>query len=228
MERLATQAGILRRSHVLDVGSGLGGSAIWLATELQCSVLGLNISRVQLDIARKRAREKGLADRVHFRLEDANSLKYVEAFDVVWVIECSEHLFDKCGFIRSAAAALRPRGVLALCAWLKSDGAQSREHRNMVNRVCRGMLCPSLASKSEYCSWMEAAGLSIRTADNITHAVSRTWDLCRRLPHRPMVQRILQTAESDTLAFVKSFSNIAEAYAEGVMSYGMFTAVSTK
>lgn len=64
VERLAAEAEICLGSHVLDVGCGLGGSAIWLATELQCSVLGLTISQVQLEIARRRAREKDVADRV--------------------------------------------------------------------------------------------------------------------------------------------------------------------
>ena len=88
VERLAQGAEIRAGSRVLDVGCGLGGSAIWLARELKCSVLGLTISPAQLEMARTRAIEEGLEDRVRFQLEDANSLRYVEMFDVVWVIEC--------------------------------------------------------------------------------------------------------------------------------------------
>jgi tocopherol O-methyltransferase len=225
VERLALRAGIRSSSRVLDVGCGLGGSAIWLAKERGCSVVGITISPVQLEMARNQANKEGLGGRLQFRLEDANSLTYVESFDVVWVIECSEHLFDKPAFIRHAAAALRPGGILALCAWLKSEREQSPEHLEILQRVCRGMLCPSLASQSEYCEWMAEAGLTVRTADDITQAVSKTWDLCMKIRHAPVVQRILRTAESDTLEFVRSFIDIAHAYSQGVMSYGMFTAV---
>jgi len=225
VERLAQRAEIRAGSRVLDVGCGLGGSAIWLARELKCSVLGLTISPAQLEMARTRAIEEGLEDRVRFQLEDANSLRYVEMFDVVWVIECSEHLFDKAAFIRSAAAALQPGGVLALCAWLKSDGVPSDEHHEIVDRVCRGMLCPSLASKSEYGTWMANAGFRVRTADDITRAVSKTWDLCLKIPGLPVVQSLLRAADSATLEFISSFADIATAYSQGAMSYGMFTAI---
>jgi tocopherol O-methyltransferase len=228
IEKLATRAEIRPGAQVLDVGCGLGGSSIWLARELECPVLGLTISPVQLEMARKRAAEEGVSDRVRFELEDANAFEYVESFDAIWVIECSEHLFDKRGFIRRAAAALRPGGVLAVCAWLRSDCLESAEHRDMVNRVCAGMLCPSLASKSEYCAWMREAGLRMRTADDITRSVSRTWDVCLKIARTPVVRRILNTAESDTLEFVKSFADIAQAYDEGAMSYGMFTAVKER
>jgi tocopherol O-methyltransferase len=225
---LADRAGIPSGSHVLDVGSGLGGSAVWLARERQCSVVGLTISPVQLGIAQRQANDAGLIDRVQFRLEDANSLDYPESFDVVWVVECSEHLFDKADFIRRTAAALRPGGLLALCAWLKADGLESPEQHDTLNRVCRAMLCPSLASKTEYRRWMLEAGFSVGSAEDITTAVSKTWDFCLKIAERPVVQRIVRSAGSDTLQFVSSFSDMAHAYATGVMSYGMFTAVKER
>lgn len=90
------------------------------------------------------------------------------------------------------------------------------------------MLCPSLASKSEYCSWMERAGLHVRKADDVTRSVSKTWDLSLKISRQPAVQRILQSAESATLEFVKSFTDIAQAYAMGAMSYGMFVAIKER
>lgn len=44
VERLAARARIPRGSSVLDVGCGIGGPAVWLARNLDCSVLGLTIS----------------------------------------------------------------------------------------------------------------------------------------------------------------------------------------
>src|SRR5213593_492716 len=50
IERLTAKADIRPGSHVLDVGCGLGGSSIWLARNLKCTVLGLTISPVQLKL----------------------------------------------------------------------------------------------------------------------------------------------------------------------------------
>jgi tocopherol O-methyltransferase len=47
MEVLAERAGVVRGSHVLDIGCGVGGSAIWLAKRFDCKVTGLTISPVQ-------------------------------------------------------------------------------------------------------------------------------------------------------------------------------------
>jgi cyclopropane fatty-acyl-phospholipid synthase-like methyltransferase len=225
IQRLAAMAEIRAGSSVLDVGCGLGGSSIWLARHIDCSVLGLTISPVQLKIATKRAAKEKVAERVQFRLEDANRLHYENSFDCVWIIECSEHLLDKSDFFRRVGAALKPGGVLALCAWLISDGYSSKSGRDVVSRVCRGMQCPSLGTQREYCKWIEDAGLSVRTVQDMTAAVSRTWEACRKITQKPVVRGLLKAAESDTIAFVKSFADIAEAYAAGAMAYGMFAAV---
>src|SRR5438105_12067042 len=136
IERLVAIANVERRSHVLDVGCGLGGSSVWLARNLECSVVGLTISPVQLRMAKRRASRERLIPQVQFRLEDANLLNYENSFDCIWIIECSEHLFDKADFFRRTAAALRPGGVLALCAWLVSDHPLADSALGVIARVC--------------------------------------------------------------------------------------------
>ncbi len=75
IERLTAKADIRPGSHVLDVGCGLGGSSIWLARNLKCTVLGLTISPVRLQIATRRARRHGLSGQVQFRLQDVHRNK---------------------------------------------------------------------------------------------------------------------------------------------------------
>src|SRR5260370_338774 len=98
IERLASRAGIERGSRVLDVGCGIGGSSLWLADNLHCSVLGLTISPVQAQMATQKARSLGLSSLTRFEVIDARALPFPQrSFDAVWVIECSEHLPDKAG-----------------------------------------------------------------------------------------------------------------------------------
>jgi len=56
--------------RVLDIGSGWGGLALYLARECGVSVTGLTLSTEQLKVAQRRAADAGLADRVRFELLD--------------------------------------------------------------------------------------------------------------------------------------------------------------
>jgi tocopherol O-methyltransferase len=225
VERLAARAGIQRGSRVLDVGCGVGGPALWLAQNLSCSVLGLTISPVQARMAAERARAEGLDSLSRFEVGDANCLQFpAESFDAVWVIECSEHLADKARFIESGERVLKPGGVLALCAWLRADTHARPEHARLVADVCRGMLCPQLASMRDYTGWMRASGFTRIEAEDVTRHVEGTWARCAALVSRAEVKATLRLSDERTRRFVEAFPAIRRAYAEGAMAYGMFAA----
>jgi tocopherol O-methyltransferase len=221
--RLAARAGIPRGARVLDIGSGLGGSSLWLARNLDCSVLGITISPTQAAVAAERAREEGLEDRCEFAVLDANHLHLAaESFDAVWCIECSEHLEDKPAFFANCARVLRPGGRLALCVWLFGEGPGADAEQ--VAAVCHGMLCPSLGSRSEHVSWIQDAGFEAVEAEDITRRVEKTWELCEAILQSPPVQELLPTVDGRTRDFLNTFGPMRRAYATGAMSYGMITA----
>jgi len=56
--------------RVLDIGSGWGGLALYLARHFDVRVTGITLSTEQLAVAQERARREGLAHRVRFLLED--------------------------------------------------------------------------------------------------------------------------------------------------------------
>jgi hypothetical protein len=86
------------------------------------------------------------------------------------------------------------------------------------------MLCPSLASRKDYTSWMRAACFDDIVAENITRRVERTWACCSAIVERPEIRALRWLMDEQTRAFVQSFAAIRRAYAEGAMAYGMFTA----
>ena len=55
---------------MLDIGSGWGGLGLYLAGTTGCVVDGVTLSVEQLKIAEERARRAGLANAVHFKLQD--------------------------------------------------------------------------------------------------------------------------------------------------------------
>jgi tocopherol O-methyltransferase len=224
IRRLASRAGIPLGAHVLDVGCGLGGSSLWLARHLDCSVTGITLSPVQARMAARRARAENLADRARFQVMDANRLALPpDSFDAVWVIECSEHLSDKASFLASCARVLRLGGRLALCAWLTAARPGDPHQEQLVADVCRGMLCPSLASRDDYMRWMRLGGFEGIEAEDLTRRVERTWDLGIEIVRHSPLRFLLWFLGARVRAFVASFETIRRAYAEDAMAYGLFT-----
>lgn len=76
--------------RVLDIGCGWGGTALHLAREHKVEVLGVTLSTEQLEVARERAAQAGLSDRVRFELRDYRSLD--ERFDRVVSVGMFEHV----------------------------------------------------------------------------------------------------------------------------------------
>jgi tocopherol O-methyltransferase len=225
IEELADRAEIPRGAKVLDVGCGLGGSAFWLARKLGCSVLGITISPLQKRLAERRARSFGLNDQVRFAVRDANELDFgSESFDAIWSIECSEHLFEKEGFIRNCARVLRPGGAFGLCTWLAAESSSSTSNSALLVKICSGMLCASLGTFSDYSRWMTESGFAEVRADDLTRQVEKTWDVCQEILRRPAVHGFLPLMGSQTRQFAAAFGGMRRAYREGAMLYGMFSA----
>jgi tocopherol O-methyltransferase len=225
MERLAQKAEIPRGARVLDIGCGVGGSALWLADQFECQVTGITISPVQARMAARKAQARGLSERVRFEVNDANHWKpEPESFDVVWIMESSEHFPDKKHFFERCAIALKPAGALAVCAWLRRDGAMPPGERKLVATIAEAMMSASLDSLSNYRDWMRDAGLTVVAAEDITRRVEATWAQCARIVANPVLRFLVRFTGGPTRRFVKAFPLMQEAYSSGAMAFGLFVA----
>lgn len=102
-------------AHVLDIGCGWGGLALYLAEVAGAKVTGVTLSSEQLAVARRRAAERGLSERLAFRLEDYRRVS--GPFDRIVSVGMFEHVGTKGypAFFRQAASLLERRhGVMLL------------------------------------------------------------------------------------------------------------------
>jgi tocopherol O-methyltransferase len=225
MEQLAEKAVLPRGARVLDIGCGLGGSAFWLESHYHCRVTGFTISPVQARMATRAAKRRGVTARVQFQLVDANVWQpQPESTDVIWIMESSEHFRDKKDFFHRCARALTPGGTLAVCAWLRRDGALRPEDQELVAIIGEAMLSASLDTLTDYRNWMLDAGLHVETAEDITEKIAHTWEHCSRIAERLPVKWLLRFTDDSTRRFVKSFPLMKRAYAQGAMAFGLFVA----
>ncbi|CAI8914097.1 SAM-dependent methyltransferase [Methylocaldum szegediense] len=100
--------------RVLDIGSGWGGLAIYLAKQAGVDVTGITLSQEQLRVAQAEAERAGLQDRVRFRLEDYR--KHTGLYDRIVSVGMFEHvgLRHYPAFFRQLANLLKPDGVALL------------------------------------------------------------------------------------------------------------------
>lgn len=224
-ETLAHRAGLhLRPQDVLDVGCGMGGSSIWLARNYHSRVTGITLSRVQQWWARFAGVSAGVGGRTRFLRQDVELANFSpKSFDVVWSIECTEHLFDKAAFFQRAFDWLRPGGRVAICAWLSTDDADEKQRRQL-EAVCRGMLCPSLGSESDYRRWMESAGLRVCASEDWSARVARTWRICQDRIRRWNMHGLAKRIDREQVDFLDHFQTMIDAYESNALRYGCLIA----
>jgi cyclopropane-fatty-acyl-phospholipid synthase len=110
---------------VLDIGSGWGGLALYLASECGADVTGLTLSTEQLKVAQRRAAQAGLADRVRFVLRDYREEK--GQYDRIVSVGMFEHvgIGQYPAFFDQVKALLKPDGVALLHSIGRMDGPGS-------------------------------------------------------------------------------------------------------
>jgi cyclopropane-fatty-acyl-phospholipid synthase len=100
---------------VLEVGSGWGGMAMYLAESSGVEVTGITLSEEQLKVSRDRAARRGLSDRVRFELQDYRTLQGRQ-FDRIVSVGMFEHVgIGNYGrFFNKMNELLKPEGVMLL------------------------------------------------------------------------------------------------------------------
>lgn len=114
VQQLASKAGVTAETFVLDLGSGLGGSARYLAHVFGCRVHGIDFSPERHRAAVRFTDLVGLNDRVTFCCDDLMTAQLPsEHFDVVWGQSTWTHIEDKAALLHRCAQALQPGGRVA-------------------------------------------------------------------------------------------------------------------
>ncbi len=108
--------------RVLDIGSGWGGLAIYLAEECGAQVLGVTLSEEQYAYSRKRIEARGLSDRITIQLRDYRTLD--GEFDRVVSVGMFEHVGvgHYREFFSKVNGLLAADGVAVLHSINRSDG----------------------------------------------------------------------------------------------------------
>ena len=215
----------LRPSHrVLDVASGVGTTAVYLAERFGCSVVGVDLGEEAVATANDVAAEKGLTGHVWFEQGDAELLPFPDAsFDVV-VCECAFCTFpNKPTAAAELARVLKPGGQLAL-----SDLTRSGTLPAALDSLMAWIACIADAQPLEkYVRYLETAAFTIRHTEQHNAALD---DLVRTVRGKLLgieLMASLQKLPLPDLDFAQARTiarHTAEAVRQGKLGYAVLIA----
>ena len=155
-------------SRVLDVASGNGTSAFFLAEHFGCSVIGVDYGQHNVETANAAAAKREVSPRLRFEQADAEQLPFADgSFDAV-MCECAFCTFpDKAQAGREFARVLRPGGLVGI-----SDLARSRELSKELDGLLAWIACVADALPLEkYQQSFSSAGLVLRATESHDEAL---------------------------------------------------------
>jgi ubiquinone/menaquinone biosynthesis C-methylase UbiE len=108
--------------YVLDVGCGVGATPVYLAKDVGCRVMGVDLLDKMIEQSREWVKAEGLQDRVDFRVADARNLPFEDGcFDAVISESVNVFFNDKSQAMREYIRVTKPEGYIGMTeiTWLK-------------------------------------------------------------------------------------------------------------
>jgi tocopherol O-methyltransferase len=206
--------------HILDIGCGFGATLRYLAHNFNAHGLGLTISPKQALFAKLQTDKSDLADNLRFIVADAERFQFPrERFDLIWIMESSEHFADKSAFFEKASASLRPGGKLILASWTAARDSKR------VQDVANAFLCPELWTAAQYRSAVKLAGLTVQTSEDLTAKVVPTWTICKQ--RVDAINGTMKLLPQKVQKFIAGIEIILDAYNSGELTYTVIVARKT-
>ena len=166
-EDMAAQLRIAAGDHILDVGSGLGGPARYLARRFGCRVSGIDLTAEFCDVARHLTALLGLDERVSIAEGDALAMPHGDAaFDGAYSMNVSMNIADKRALYREIRRVLRPGAWLMLSEVAQGPGGAP----DYPTPWARTAASSFLATEAETRASLEACGFIIESLRETTEA----------------------------------------------------------
>ena len=215
VDRLITQASLISSDRLLDVCSGVGGPARYIAWKSGCHVTGLDLTASRVAGAIELTQAAGMAESVDFVQGNALEMPFENhSFTCVIGQEAFAHIPNKKQLISECARVLK-RGGRMVFSDIMSHQKLSQEN---ADRLFEGMRFSEIATLQDYTSWLASVGLAmVQTSD-----LSSEWT--RILVDRHAMYRSLETQTVSRLGrehfdrYDRAYEHFVGLYKSGVLS----------
>jgi SAM-dependent methyltransferase len=165
-----------RSDHVLDVGCGSGGPAMFLARQRGCRVTGVDVNQAGIQAGLNLARQAGLEGQVDFRRADVREPLPLpdQAFDAVVCMDAICHMPDRARLFGEWHRVLRAGGRLLYTDPVVVTGLVSNEELAVRSSTGYFEFCPPGCNEQ----LIREAGFELVRTEDVTQneaEVSRRW-----------------------------------------------------
>ena len=173
-------------NRLLDLGCGVGGSALWLAAHHPFSITGITLSSTQAHRARKLALRRGLSDRCRFQVADFTQLPEIGGITAAYAVESFSHGDDPGAFFTEVGKLLPPGGRLILCDDFIAAARQPVSDRReaWLSEFQDGWHLKSLMTCEQVLRTAEQCGFHLVKREDLTPFLRQTPPFIRGLQYR--------------------------------------------
>lgn len=231
-DEIAAKLKVTSHFKVLDAGCGVGGTAIYLAKNFGCKVIGISLVEDQIEQARRNAAAAQVEHLVSFEVMDYQNTSFQPAsFDAIVGIESICYAEPKIHFLSEAFRLLKEGGCLVMAENLQGKEELSKEEvKSLYTNAFNGCQVKSLDTKQQYLNNLNKVGFSTADCEDYTAFIRPSIKRLRRFyylaapynfVHRLMGKRFSKIQEANT----KMCFHLLSSLNSGLWKYGIIKAV---
>jgi len=171
--RIEEHAVAVNAEQLLDLGCGVGGTMIDLATSRPARYAGLTISRAQKQLGDELVLKRGLQEQIRIFEGDFTDPKVFRLFpsqNLIYAVESMIHIPPETNIAPLIAESLVPGGVFILCDDMLTDLEEEmgEKDRALLQEFREQWYAPGIRSSRSWIESFEEAGLEAEKADDFT------------------------------------------------------------
>lgn len=224
-DRLIAEAGVQAADVVLDVCSGLGGPARYLAWKTGCDVTGLDLTASRVEGATELTRLSGLSDRVRFVHGNALAMPFRDAsFTLAIAQEAFAHIPDKPRLMAECARVLRPGGRLVFSDILHRGSLPAEDAQRLID----GMTFSEIATADAYAQLLRLQGMEVVRTVDLTQEWTRIL-VDRHAMYRSLeAQTVARLGREHFERYDRAYDHFVGLYRSGVLAGALIHAVKRR
>ena len=177
-EYMLQRSNITNQSKVLDLGCGNGNTAIWLAQQTGCEVVGIDLSQIRIDNAKDKAKDYSEL-RISFQKASATNLPFVDGeFTHVWSQATIYHIHNRPKALQEIHRVLKERGILIFDDLVTPiDNISETGYKYVYERL----LFEPTFSPDSYKETLSKLGLMVLESQDLRSHLHKSYELLSKL-----------------------------------------------